>query len=159
MVTGTRAAALSLAGLLWAIAPPAHAVDLPAPAVWGDFSLGVGPALVLLPRGPASALTGEINLLAGAFTFGARGRVADRAGELQPAVGLEASVLGMIGAGASWQAAGPSIDGLLQIPVPLLPAPFYLALSWRPSVLLRGGVEHEVALQLKWSSLLLPDDE
>jgi hypothetical protein len=160
-VTRPPAAARLLSSVaLLLVASSARAELLPAPAHLGDVSLGLGPALVLLQNGDVQpGVTGEANLLAGAFAFGAHGRVAFGDGAVHPLVGLEAAVLGMIGGGMSWRPGGVSVDGLLQVPLPLLPSPFYLAVAWRPMFLLHGGIEHEVAVQLKWSTLLLPDPE
>jgi hypothetical protein len=137
---------------------PARADVLPAPAHLGDFSLGVGPAVVLQGGDVQAGVTGELNLLAGAFSFGPHARATFAGGNVHGAVGLEASVLGMLGGGVTWRPGGFSVDGLLQVPLPVLPQPFYLAIGWRPMFLLHGGIEHEATLQLKWSSLLLPDD-
>lgn len=155
----TRSPRLRALALVVGVLLPAAARGdiLPAPARAGDLSFGLGPALVLEGGEASPGVTGELNLLVGAFSLGAHGRAAF-GDEVAPAVGVEAAVLGMLGAGASWRPGGLSIDGLLQVPLPILPTPFFLSVGWRPMFLLAGGVEHEVALQIKWSSLLLPDD-
>lgn len=151
----TRAA--TLLAVVSTLAAPGPAAALPSPARWGDFSLGAGPALLLRDGDAAPGLAAEANLLAGAFSIGLRGRVAAAGGEVLPAAGLEASVLGLLGGGIGVQQGGASIDGLLQVPLPALPSPWFLTVSWRPSFLLAGGVHHEVALCLKFSSLLVPE--
>lgn len=146
---------LPLLGIL--LADPALA--LPAPARPGDVSLGVGPALVF-DRGEAQpAITGEANLLFGLFSVGFHGRLANGSERILPAVGVETSLAGVIGVGASLQPDGPSIDGLLAVPLVFGREPWYFSVGYRPSFLLRGGTIHELAIQIKWSSLLVPSDD
>jgi hypothetical protein len=133
-----------------------------APARLGDFSLGAGPALVI-DRGDAGAgAVAEANLLWRWFSLGLHGRAAAVDGDFRPAGGIEFGALGLFGLGASIQAPGPSLDALLQVPVPIYAwKETYLALAWRPSWLVReeGGWIHTVSLQLKWSSLLVPTED
>ena len=142
--------------LVAALAIPSAAGALPFPARLGDFSLGAGPALVAGSGGVGGGATAEVNLLLGLFSLGAHGRGATGTGA--SAAGLELAFAGMVGLGASVQRQGPSIDGLLAVPVPIGGNPWFLSLGWRPSFLLDGGMRHEVSLQVKWSSLLVDDD-
>ena len=145
--------------LLLLLVPAAAAA---APARLGDYSLGAGPAFVL-DRGDAGAgVTAEANLLYRWFSLGLHLRGAAVGDDFRPAAGLELSALGLLGVGASVQEGGPSIDGLLQLPIPIYAwQQSYLTLGWRPSWLLRdgGGWIHEIALQVKWSSLLVPSED
>ena len=135
---------------------------LGAPARLGDFSLGAGPALVIDRGDVGGGVTAEANLLWSWFSLGLHGRGAAVDGEFRPALGLELSAFGLVGVGASVQEDGPSIDALLQFPIPIYTwRASYLTVGWRPSRLLgdHAGWSHEIALQLKWSSLLVPTDD
>jgi len=133
-----------------------------APARLGDFSLGAGPAFVL-DRGDAGAgAVAEANLLYGWFSLGLHARAAMVGDDFRPAAGLELGALGLVGVGASLQDGGPSLDALLQLPIPIYSwRETYLTIGWRPSWLLgdRHGWVHEIALQIKWSSLLVPSED
>lgn len=144
-------------GILLTLALPGVASALPAPARLGDLSFGLGPAFVV-DRGEAlGGVTGETNLLFGLFSLGVHGRVAQGRGDLHAAVGVEASAAGLLGVGASYQREGFSIDGLLAVPLIFGGIePWFVSVGYRPSILLRGGSIHEIAVQFKWSSLLLP---
>lgn len=148
---------LANAGLLLLALAPTVAAALPYPATLGDFSLGAGPALVAGSGDVGGGAAAEANLLVGLFSLGAHGRVASGSGA--SAAGFEVAFAGLVGLGASVQRQGPSIDGLLSVPVPVGGEPWFLSVGWRPSFLLRGGMRHEVALQVKWSSLLLDADD
>ncbi len=137
----------------------AQAEMLPYPTELGDLSLGIGPAFVS-DRGEAGGgVTAEANLLFGLFSLGAHARAAAVDGAFRPAAGLELGFAGLLGLGASAQQEGLSIDGLLALPIPLGREPFFLSVGWRPSFLLRGGVVHELAVQIRWSSLLVSADD
>lgn len=144
--------------LALAAALPARA----APARLGDFSLGGGPAIVVDRNSFGAGATAEANLLWRWFSLGMHGRLAAVEGEARPAAGIELGAFGFFGLGASLQAAGPSIDGLLQIPIPVYAwQQTYLTVGYRPGLLLgedRGWV-HEIAVQIKWSSLLVPETD
>lgn len=132
------------------------------PARLGDFSVGGGLALVVDRGSIGGGPVAEANLLYDWFSLGLRLRGAFLDGGFRPAAGLEASAFGLLGLGVGLQEAGPSIDGLLQIPVPIYRwRETYLTLGYRPSLLLRepGGWVHEIALQIKWSSLLVPEED
>ena len=139
---------------------PGLASAAPAPARLGDYSLGAGPAFVVDRGEPGGGVTGEANLLWRSLSLGVHARAAAVDGELRPAAGIELAYLGMVGVGASVQGAGPSFDALLAVPIPIYRwHETYLSFGWRPSWLLEGGGwVHEIALQLKWSSLLVPED-
>jgi len=133
-----------------------------APARLGDFSVGAGPALVVDRGDAGGGVTAEANLLWSWFSLGLHGRGVAVDGAFRPAGGLELSAFGLVGVGASLQEDGPSIDALLQVPIPIYGwRASYLTLGWRPSRLLgeHAGWVHEIALQLKWSSLLVPTDD
>ena|GEM_PF-7025364 len=153
MGSASRKRLLGRTLLAAALAIPSAAGALPFPAHLGDFSLGAGPALVAGSDVVGGGATAEVNLLLGLFSLGAHGRGATGTGA--SAAGLELAFGGMVGVGASLQQQGPSIDGLLAIPVPIGREPWFLSLGWRPSFLLEGGMRHEVSLQVKWSSLLV----
>lgn len=147
-----------LALLLLGIAGPAAA--LPAPAKLGDYTVGAGPAFVLDRGNPGGGAVAEGNLLYGLFSLGLHLRGHMISGEFKPAAGMDLAFAGLIGAGASVQEAGTSIDGLLALPIPIYAwEPWYLSVAWRPSFLLDGGSIHEFSLQLKFSSLLVPSDD
>lgn len=140
------------------LASSAAAAD--APAHFGDFSAGLGPALVVDRGNVGGGAVAEGNLLFDWFSLGLHGRLASVSGEFRPELGLEAAAFGLVGAGVGIQEGGPSIDLSLSVPIPIYAwEPFYLAVGYRPSFLLQGGTVHEVAIQLKWSSLLLPSDD
>lgn len=148
--------------LLLAVLLLAPATTRAEPARLGDFSLGLGPAFVLEQGQPGAGVVGEANLLWRWFSLGLHGRAAAVGDGFSPAAGIEASAFGLVGVGASVQRAGPSIDALLQVPIPIFAwQQSYLTVGWRPSYLLgdeRGWI-HEFAVQVKWSSLLVPTDD
>lgn len=154
-----RRSLIPLLGLSLALPALASAGPLPAPARLGDLSVGLGPALVANDDGLGGGATAEANLLLGIWSLGAHVRAADVDGAFHPAVGVEVAFAGALGLGTSYQARGLSIDGLLAVPIPLFRGPWYVTLGWRPSFLLGGGTIQEVALQVKWTSLLVPVDE
>ncbi len=133
-----------------------------APARLGDFSVGAGPAFVLDRGDAGGGLVAEANLLYSWFSLGLHARGAMVGDDFRPAAGLELGALGLFGVGASVQEAGPSIDALLQLPIPIYSwQASYLTLGYRPSYLVgdqRGWI-HEIALQVKWTSLLVPSED
>ncbi|AKU90680.1 hypothetical protein [Vulgatibacter incomptus] len=145
--------------LLLVLLPFAARAQLPSPAQLGDLSVGIGPAVVTRDGRVGGGATAEANLLFGLWSAGAHLRGAALDGGFDPAGGVEAGLAGILGLGVGFQRGGPSIDGLLALPVPIGKEPWFLSVGWRPSFLLRGGVIHELAIQVRWSSLLVPTDD
>ncbi|WP_373049188.1 hypothetical protein [Vulgatibacter sp.] len=145
--------------LLLALLLPAAASA--APARLGDVSVGAGPALVVDRGDVGPGAVAEANLLWHWLSLGLRLRGAAVDGEFRPAAGVELGALGLFGVGASIQEPAPSVDLLFQVPVPIYSwQQTYLTLGYRPSWLTDGsGWVHEIALQVKWSSLLVPEDD
>lgn len=147
----------ALALLCLVLSSPGQAAAQPARL--GDFSFGGGPALVV-DRGQAGpAAVAEFNLLVDWFALGVNLRAASIDGDFRPGASGLFTVFGLLGAGAGIQEGGPSVDFLLELPLPVYRwMPGFFTVSYRPSLLVDGGSIHQVALQMKWSSLLVPEE-
>lgn len=127
------------------------------PAHLGDFSFGGGPAIVVDRGSFGAGAVAEANLLWNWFALGVNVRGVGVEGEFRPGASLQGTVFGILGAGVGTQAGGPSVDLSLELPLPFYEwLPGYFTVAYRPSLFVEGGALHQVALQLKWSSLLLP---
>lgn len=128
------------------------------PARLGDFSFGGGPALVV-DRGQAGpAAVAEFNLLVDWFALGVNLRGAAIDGEFRPGASALFTIFGILGTGAGIQDGGPSVDFLLELPLPVYRwFPGYFTVAYRPSILVDGGSIHQLAFQMKWSTLLRPE--
>ena len=131
------------------------------PARLGDFSVGAGPALVFDRGELGGGAVAEANLLWDWYSLGLRLRGAAVEGEFRPAAGIELGAFGLFGLGLGVQEPGLSLDGLFQLPLPIYEwRQSYLTLGYRPSILLDGsGWTHEIALQIKWTTLLAPSED
>lgn len=128
-----------------------------APARLGDFSFGGGPAFVVDRGDVGGGAVAEFNLLVDWFALGLNFRGVGVDGEFRPGASAQFTVLGFLGVGAGIQPGGPSVDFSLEAALPSYEwMPGYLTVAYRPSVLVDGGAIHQIALQMKWSSLLVP---